>query len=272
MTACRISLGRALLVTDCEDQDNMAWFQGKRINVNVVEGSNKRELLINEAVLLKTLFLVTSRTTKGASRYLLRNRTKGSTIFVTSSREKLLWRLVVSNNDVLVKPVQNESLPPSQVETKSTKKVSKKAKKKGRQTSKKAAPTTVEYNSQDDHMIQHSKLLSFVFEEAEEVFKHRRQRLNTLVLQKCVPKERTSIPKAVEDDTGFADAFVNSSVDRKAGKSIYPVIVGQTDNLYWSSKKSSLQCTCKHFSIDLHGCSKNEATEKEQNNRIFTLR
>eukprot|EP00804_Cyclotella_cryptica_P019146 CCRYP_017801-RA/>CCRYP_017801-RA protein AED:0.08 eAED:0.05 QI:0/-1/0/1/-1/0/1/0/115 len=50
-------------------------------------------------------------------------------------------------------------------------------------------------------------------------------------------------------------------VGARAGKTVFPVIVGQDDYLYRSSK-STRQAQIPSRSIDLHGCNREEALDK----------
>jgi hypothetical protein len=82
--------------------------------------------------------------------------------------------------------------------------------------------------------------------------------LNDLALKKCSPKDK-SIKHVSRVITRVpVDNSCSPEVDRKAGRTMYHVVVGSEEYLYKSSK-SARQIKTPLFSIDLHGCSREEA-------------
>ena len=107
--------------------------------------------------------------------------------------------------------------------------------------------------------INHSKLLTLVFEEATELFKQRRQRLNNLALKKSLPKEK--IAKANVSAPKSVDHGCFSEVGEKTGKTFFSVVVGHEEYLYRTSK-SLKNTNIAPRTIDLHGCSREEALSR----------
>ena len=119
----------------------------------------------------------------------------------------------------------------------------------------------------------HSLLLSKIFEEAEPKLNAIRQMLNDLALDRQDPKDR-SIPNKKKQ--GRSDQVVSIPNDvglgEKAGKKSFTVNVGQVENLYISSKRKPTHHrsfhSSKSYSIDLHGCSRDEAIVRLDNTLI----
>jgi hypothetical protein len=122
----------------------------------------------------------------------------------------------------------------------------------------------------DQDRVKHSKFLTLVFEEATELFQTRRQRLNKLSLKKCKPKQKNAIlkPKTSASEPGSHCCLPDTG--RKAGKTVFPVLVGHQDYLYKSSKYTRhLQST--PYTIDLHGCTKEDAVNKLDSSLPFWI-
>jgi hypothetical protein len=112
--------------------------------------------------------------------------------------------------------------------------------------------------------ITHSKNLTLVFEEASEMFRERRQRLNNLALEKCPPKQKStnSCIKKENPPPSLSGYSVDDQLGGKAGKTVYHVLVGPEEYLYKSSKSPRQHALSRPCSIDLHGCTRDEATTK----------
>ncbi|KAL3799683.1 hypothetical protein ACHAWO_002867 [Cyclotella atomus] len=222
----------------------------------------RRNLPLYEKDRLKGLAIMTGISTK---RYLIRNITRGKPYFA-SDRAKTFVQLGVKDGDMLeaieMKQEPSAGIDAGSINSKVVEARSKKAKKKAKRVSKRAKPTSVKLDEKTDRRFEHSKLLSAVFVEAEPTFKDIRQRLNALLIHKNKPKQRVSTLKDAKppSDDAFTVAFSDEG-GKKAGKTVYHVLVGQPDSLYVSSKKKSAAQCAEHFSIDLHGCSKNRAVE-----------
>lgn len=118
----------------------------------------------------------------------------------------------------------------------------------------------MQYGTEENDRVKHSRNLSLVFQEAEPTFKERRKVLNDLAVKNFGPKTKANNPKPQSKISVTHDGS-SEGIIGKAGKVYFTVIVGHEEFLYKSSKASKTgralsqqQCT-----IDLHGCSKDEA-------------
>lgn len=103
-------------------------------------------------------------------------------------------------------------------------------------------------------------LLDRVHEEAFELFRTRRQRLNDLAIKKSPPKQRKAVSKSIQIEPEPVHHCCFSDIGSKAGKTFFPVLVGHEEYLYKTSK------TTKHtqissLSLDLHGHTKDDAID-----------
>jgi DNA-nicking Smr family endonuclease len=136
------------------------------------------------------------------------------------------------------------------------------SKKPSVQKRKKSRRSPVLYPSNDIDKVEHSKKLTLVFDEAYGLFQERRQRLNSLVLDKCPAKQKVAKLKSTEEEPLNDDCTMG--VGGKAGKAVFPVIVGPEEYLDKSSKsKWSRHAQIAPIQrIDLHGCTREEALRK----------
>lgn len=141
-----------------------------------------------------------------------------------------------------------------------TKNNKKSSRKKGRKKSRKrSCNSCYETKTLEDHRVQHSVLLSCVFEEVETTFKQIRQRLSNLSIKKCSPKDRSMSIKRTTP--GEHKAEPNLSVEGtggKAGKIVIPIHIGNEECLFVSARKHKIN-RHRTFVLDLHGCSGEEA-------------
>ncbi|KAL7471442.1 hypothetical protein ACHAXS_011725 [Conticribra weissflogii] len=104
--------------------------------------------------------------------------------------------------------------------------------------------------------------MTLVHEEAEERFQAIRRDLNNLALDKIDPKEK-KIPfgNAGKRRIGTCDSAMLpfDGIRGKAGKSSFPIMVGEVSNLYKTGKRKSSFATKRYLSIDLHGHTSAEA-------------
>ena len=107
----------------------------------------------------------------------------------------------------------------------------------------------------------HSMLLTRVFEEASELFRERRQRLNDLATEKCQPKKKAATPKATPRELESLNYCTFPDLGGKAGNTFFPILIGQDEYLYKSSK-ATRRAQAKVRCIDLHGCTRDEALHK----------
>lgn len=105
--------------------------------------------------------------------------------------------------------------------------------------------------------IAHSGLLTKLHEEAEPTLKAIRRRLNELNLEQKPRKKKNrahSVAALEQDVTRFPE-----SDSGRAGTPFYMINVGDTQNLYTSTKqKVPLVTSC---TVDLHGCTQSEALD-----------
>jgi DNA-nicking Smr family endonuclease len=106
----------------------------------------------------------------------------------------------------------------------------------------------------NDGRLEHSNRLCLIFEE------ERRQHLNDLAIKKSAPKQKSSckVKKQVDESEVV---YHNTSCESKAGKTFFPVLIGHEEYLYKSSKASKLS-QVSPLSLDLHGCTRDEALFK----------
>ena len=111
----------------------------------------------------------------------------------------------------------------------------------------------------------HSKMMEDVLYQMRPKLNKIRKGLDSLTLELQVPKQRKASHEArsacKENDCNFVDRV--STTGGKAGKTAYPILVGQLTNLYISSKKGrTARLSLSKVSLDLHGLSKKKALEK----------
>ena len=122
------------------------------------------------------------------------------------------------------------------------------------------------YNSSTREMCKerHSNLLTKIFEEAEPVFREIRKTLNDLAIKKSNnSKDKRATSKAQVKTNNPSDVGKGSA----PGKIMFPIVVGNVNDLYKSSKHhsaggrkhSSNKNGTRRLSIDLHGCTTDEA-------------
>ena len=166
--------------------------------------------------------------------------------------------ITVSEVQPVVSAPPKENVKPKNNQT-TRKNGSKKKKGGGKSKTKRSGNCTYATNTtQEDYRVDHSKRLSLIFEEAEPAFKEIRRRLSNLSLKKTLPKDRSVSKNDTEDKT---ETNPRDGVGSKAGKVVIPLLVGHAQQLYQSSKTGK-QNVGRAISIDLHGCSKDEALDK----------
>jgi len=116
----------------------------------------------------------------------------------------------------------------------------------------------------------HSKLMEPVLNEMRPQLQPIRRKLDSLTLQRRLPKQKKG-PKVISNDDkenvcNFTNILATSG--GKAGKIAFPIVVGQVTNLFNSSKPSRSRNSRRYkiISLDLHGLSKKQALEKLNEN------
>ncbi|KAL7460242.1 hypothetical protein ACHAXS_000706 [Conticribra weissflogii] len=139
----------------------------------------------------------------------------------------------------------------------------------GNQRNKNQTKDATTMQSEQDHKIQHSLLLTRLFEEAAPKFQEIRRHLNDIVLERQAPKSKSR--KTARPSRDVASSSYNSSFDPsptdeglggKAGKSHFVVRVGDVQNLYKTTKSHSHCDTDSIPTLDLHGLTRREALTK----------
>lgn len=191
----------------------------------------------------------------------------GKTLFISSNGNSTLAELNITDRSFVtvaeVTPPPPVTAQPKKVKNSSTKKSGKKTyKKKGGKKQKKQRQSNCSYNNNtlETHKVEHSRKMSLVFEEVETSFKEIRQRLSNLSIKKT-PK-KSAVPKKTSHDVKLELASVDKGIGGKAGKTIFPLLVGRAENLYLSAKKKNQRCNLRTIPCDLHAFSKEEALEK----------
>ena len=168
------------------------------------------------------------------------------------------------------KPVQSKkrSSPRKSSRSNNNKKGKGKGRKKQTTTAPAIAPPAPPVDDDERLKIEHSKKLSKVFDEAQPILKSIRQRLNSLSLERTLPKKRSSQNKS--KTASIVEPVCNPStvgIGAKAGKTQYIVHVGESCNLYKTTKKTARALQQKPAIItDLHGMTKDEALENLNSN------
>lgn len=108
----------------------------------------------------------------------------------------------------------------------------------------------------------HSKAMEPTFDEMRPILKKIRDKLTALTLQKTVPKLRKKVVGEGRENELTSSIINLSLVDdtsgSKAGKTVYPILVGEPANLFKTRQLRSSKMS--HITtLDLHGCSRYKA-------------
>ena len=177
-----------------------------------------------------------------------------------------LCKLGVKDEAVVVVELPRTKPSSRDKQPKSTEKGNPKRKKKGRAKSKnKPREQIIIPTTEDELRKQHSKSLSPVLDQLEqEKLRHIRQKLNNLLIKKSSSKVRrtSTLDPKVESQPVFNQ--LSDGLGGKAGKVCFPVVVGNTEHLYKSSKRQKKQAHTSQIVrvIDLHGCTAGEALSR----------
>ncbi|KAL7550575.1 hypothetical protein ACHAWF_013790 [Thalassiosira exigua] len=200
---------------------------------------------------------------------------KENTIFLSSSGKKTLAELGIDDgDDILINGLEDQSSSvPAHKESsrkdrhkKNNKKKSttKSAKKKRAKKTQPSAPVLSEEEIMKKNRQLHSRALSNVFDELRPCLKVIRNKLNELNIKKSAPKSPTKVQKrgSTSHHDGDISGMFNEKigVGGKAGKVLYPILVGEPANLYKPMKRVNVLEI-----IDLHGCTKEDALSKLDN-------
>ena len=101
----------------------------------------------------------------------------------------------------------------------------------------------------------HSNAMEPVLNELRPRLKSIRDKLSALSLRRELPKTRVAKKIKLEaNDAHLMPLSANNDLGGKAGKSLYPILVGDVNNLYNTSILKSLPPQ-KVITLDLHSCS-----------------
>mmetsp|Transcript_2252 Transcript_2252/g.3565 ORF Transcript_2252/g.3565 Transcript_2252/m.3565 type:complete len:213 (-) Transcript_2252:35-673(-) len=145
---------------------------------------------------------------------------------------------------------------------KSTKKKNGTVKQKKKKFQPTPAPSLTEEQLAEKHRQEHSRSMTPVFEELQPLLKVIRNHLNDLTIKKSAPKKRrpkNARKKVVPEEPATASSSLSLLAEDflggKAGKIMYSILVGE--GLYSTSKNPLPRAP---ITIDLHGCTREEAT------------
>lgn len=201
----------------------------------------------------------------------LRFTFKGKMLFLSSVGKKSFKNLNITHlstiNVTYIQETTSEVIAESTVPPAPKLKKSSPNNTHGKKTVK-AKSTVILYETEEEEQAKkvHSILLSKIFEEAQPMFKAIREKLYSLTLERKPPK---TIKPLTDKKGTYSPTSVNFNpstfgLGAKAGKTSFTVNVGQVDNLYISSKSSPVRSnsSSQRKSIDLHGCTKDEAIQR----------
>jgi len=188
-------------------------------------------------------------------------------LFLSSTGKSTFRELMIKDGGKIIVGgvVQEEDNGSSMPKVKSNAKNNNKKKGKTNKRSNKKqsriaqAPALSEEQIKTKQKQEHSQAMTPVFDELRPILKNIRNQLNNLTIQKSAPKVKKSKVKAKNLVPSAAPIFnpANECTGGKAGKTAYPVLVGDVSNLYKTSKSASSGL----ITLDLHGCTKDEALE-----------
>ena len=109
----------------------------------------------------------------------------------------------------------------------------------------------------------HSKEMEPVLAELHPKLKIIRDKLTAQSLQKTLPKQRKQATKAgKQDKENMCNlSFQPVASAPKAGKAVYPILVGEASNLFKVPQLRRLKNKQRTLKLDLHGCSKAKASK-----------
>ncbi|KAL7458899.1 hypothetical protein ACHAWC_010614 [Mediolabrus comicus] len=109
----------------------------------------------------------------------------------------------------------------------------------------------------------HSKSFEPVINQLRPRLQPIRRNLDSLTLERTRPKERRGLKVSSDDKENISNFSCTNDVSAKAGKAVFPIVVGQETNLYKSFKSSHRRNSqpFKTISLDLHGMSKDKALQ-----------
>ena len=194
----------------------------------------------------------------GKNLRLLRFRHKDRHLFLSTAANKTAAQLGVSHLDTIDVSSLTEStaeVPNHAASRKASNK--KRTKSSGKVKRKKKNQVPCVSSPRQEHeqaRIEHSKMLSIVFDEAASTFRDIRQKLNSMSIQKSPPRTRRG--RANVAPVLIEPLASPGAAGGKAGKKHFEVRVGEQSSLYMTSRRSP---PSRRTLVDLHGMSKTGA-------------
>ena len=136
--------------------------------------------------------------------------------------------------------------------------------KKHKKTKRKRNKSTKQNKDLDFDALRqlHSKAMEPTFDEMRPILKNIRDKLTALTLKKTAPKERNKVVgKGKENELSSSItnlSLIDDTSCGKAGKTVYPILVGETTNLF-KTRQLRLSKISTVTTLDLHGCSRYKA-------------
>lgn len=230
------------------------------------DGSSKDEVMVaKRSHIMRNLFNQFAETS-GASLRSQRFSYQGSMLFLSSVGNKSLDQMGLQDNDVIeVTSLVREPAPAACAPSPSKKKAGGKKKSQRKNNGERSKRQTAEpkyvANSSEQDKLAHSLKLTRVIEEMEPRLKLIRQQLNCSMLKRQSSKIKKLRPRSKSPDSvAFVPNPASDGLGGKAGKTSYQINVGVNDNLYSTSKNQGRRRSSA--TIDLHGFTKSEATDK----------
>jgi hypothetical protein len=205
---------------------------------------------------------------RGVSLKSLRFSYEGKPLFISSLGRKTLAELGIQDLDEIVvhdTRVSNDSNKENVVNNPVQLHKGKTKKKKNNQTKKVKKQPIQRLEPVKDYKAQHSLAFTKVLEDLQPRLKEIRTELNALDLQ-CQPKKMKNIAgKKNTIQEAVNHSLPGPEIGGKAGKSHFVIQVGEAQNLYKTTKPSTVSYQQRHSSIptlDLHGYTKEDAIVK----------
>jgi len=232
------------------------------------DGSSKDEVMVaKRSDVMRNIFNQFAETS-GASLRSKRFSYQGSMLFLSSVGNKSLDQMGLQDNDVIevtslvsVREPAPAACAPSPSKKKAGGKKKSQRKNNGERSKRQTAEPKYVANSSEQDKLAHSLKLTRVIEEMEPRLKLIRQQLNCSMLKRQSSKIKKLRPRSKSPDSvAFVPNPASDGLGGKAGKTSYQINVGVNDNLYSTSKNQGRRRSSA--TIDLHGFTKSEATDK----------
>jgi len=251
---------------------------GTTIKLVIVDNTNgdqqQHSFNVDSTTTLKALFNDYAEKREVSLRS-LRFSFMGKTLFLSSAGSKTPEEFGMQDEDVITvqrldQESKVESICSKQTSTSTKNKAKKRSKKKTKGKSKKLQQRKEPTKSLEEYKIEHSIRLTAIHDEAQvKHFKQIRQRINNLTIERSQRKIKSICPRSSKNEHSLpctSSCLLKEGVGGKAGKSHFEINVGEVENLYKTTKPSAIASHCSSSNtmptLDLHGCTKEEALKK----------